>query len=357
MIPKEVLNTIRERPYEFNWIHLMRLLYLHQDGDQELNRQLVGYENSPLDEVVRFKTTPRLRHHASEIRAIESLADNRFSVEVSFLGLIGAAGVLPHHYSQTVLDRLKENDETMRNFFDLFHHRVISNFFRASVKYRLPFQHELFSRFKADSKTRSTAHRLKRIEKDSVSNSIASLVGLGEPSLQNRREFDDRILMFYAGQFSSCRPTLIGLMRMLQEFTGTNIDVKQFQFEWLYLESSDQTALSQPGKQLGQSVVIGNRVGSILNRFRIRLGPLSWNQFQQLLPHRKRLKKIAQFTRSYVGIGLDFDFQLVLRGPEAPTAQLGNEDCGRLGWNTWIMAEPIKNDIEDVVFEIADGFA
>ncbi len=349
MIPEPVQKLMAQEPYQFDFAQLIRLLYLYQNGEVELHDKLVGYENAPENEIVRFKSATGLRHSSSDICKIEDIGDGRYSVTVSFLGLVGASGVMPHHYSQMVLDRIKANDLAMRNFFDLFHHRIISNFFRASVKYRLPFQHELFSRFKP---TQNGSVAKRTIEKDAITRSISCTVGLGEISLQNRMGIDDRNLLFYSGNFSNSRPTLSGLTRMLQEFTQMNVEIRQFQFEWLYLESGDQTNLSNPRKRLGQNVVIGNRVGSIQNRFRIRLGPVHWQQFLELLPSRKRLQEFTQFTRAYIGLGLDFDFQLVLKGSEVPCMQLGNEECGLLGWNTWMVSSTIDRDIEDAVFDV-----
>ena len=348
MIPKAVKDAFEKEPYRFDFVQLTRLLYLYHGENGKLNEKLVGYENAPNQEVVRYKTSTSLRHRPSDITTIEELEDGRYCVVISFLGLVGASGVLPHHYSQMVIDRLKANDRAMNDFFDLFHHRVISNFFRASVKYRLPFQHELFSRFRSNN---NGATSRKTIEKDTISQCLSCTVGLGEEPLQNRMRIDDRNMLFYAGNFSHSRPTKTGLKRMLEEFTGLAIKVLQFQFEWLYLDPADQTDLANPSKRLGQNVVIGSRVGSIQNRFRVRLGPLRWNEFMELLPNRSRLREIADFVRAYVGIALDFDFQLAIAGEEVPCLQLGNEECGLLGWNTWIRASALDGEIEDAIID------
>ncbi len=355
-IPEWISESIKTEPYRFELVQLVRLLYLSHDSQGQsnsLDQKLVGYENAPGEELIRFKASPRMRHSSSDICKVEKLADGKHALTVTFMGLVGASGVLPHHYSQMVLARLRDNDETMMKFFDLFHHRMISNYFRASVKYRLPFQHELFSRFARKSKTQRLSNRG---EKDVISRSISCLVGLGERSVQDRQLVDDRSRIFYAGNFSSNRPTMIGLMRMLCEYARTPIKILQFQFEWLYLDKADQTDLGNKSKLLGHDTVLGSRVGSVQNRFRIRLGPIPWRRFQELLPSQKRLQELAQLTRSYVGIGLDFDFQVVLQGDDVPCLQLGNESCGKLGWNTWITHGKLKGEIEDAVFEIRDEF-
>ena len=355
-LPKTIQESIKNEAYQFNLVQLMRILYLSQTNRNEkttFDQRLIGYEAAPADEIVRFKSSPKLRHSSTDIREIELLDDDRYAVTVSFIGLNGAAGVLPYHYSQMVLERLKDDDETMMNFFDLFHHRIISNYVRASTKYRLPFQHEIFSRFRTHVRIPQSSTR---VEKDAISRSISCLVGLGDYTVQNRQSIDDRTLMYFGGQFAGNRPTMLGLTRMLGEFVGTTVKILQFQFEWLYLDRADQTDLGNSTKRLGSNTVIGSRVGSYQNRFQIRLGPVSWSRFQELLPSGDRLRAIAELTRSYVGIGLDFDFQVVLNGKDVPCMQLGNKACGQLGWNTWVTNGEMAGEIEDAVFEVKDDF-
>ena len=344
-------DLISRAPFQFDFVQLIRLIYLYNVGD-DLGGKLVGYENLPEQELARFYSSTRMRHSSSDIRAIELGENGQYEIEVNFIGLIGAAGVLPNHYSKMVLTRLKSNDPAMRDFFDLFHHRFVSNFFRASTKYRLPYQHELFSRFNS---RRTSPGNSKTTEKDSVTRALSSLVGMFETSSHDRMLFDDRLLLYYAGNFSNRRPTAIGLRRMLAEFAETCVSIRQFQFEWFYLDPDDQTSLSAP-KQLGENVVIGDRVGSFQSRFRIRLGPLKWKHFQTFLPSREKIRSIAQFVRTYVGMSLDFDFQLLLDGREIPCAQLGAKDSCNLGWNTWIKSKEIHGEIDDVVLEVKDRF-
>jgi type VI secretion system protein ImpH len=260
-------------------------------------------------------------------------------MEVSFLGLVSPSGVLPHHYTRLLRLRLKENDSAMRDFLELFQHRLISHFFRASTKYHLPIQYEFFS-FPSNS------------PQDLISRSLLSCVGFGHDELLGRMGIEDRLFLFYAGHFAHQRPTKTGLIRMLRDWTGLGIEVREFQLEWLQLEPPDQTRLSAPHARLGVNTIAGNRVPSIQNRFRIRLGGLKWSEFLSLLPNRERLRKMADFTRAYVGLSLDFDFQLVLYGHEMKCARLGSQETGLLGWNTWCFSELPQHDVDDAVFEV-----
>jgi type VI secretion system protein ImpH len=100
---------------------------------------------------------------------------------VSFLGLTGPSGVLPRHYTELMLNRIRAKDFSLRDFFDLFNHRLISLFYRSWEKFRLPLGYE---RSRSDDPGGKP---------DLTTWALYCLVGLGTEGLRGRSSVDDRV--------------------------------------------------------------------------------------------------------------------------------------------------------------------
>jgi len=108
--------------------------------------------------------------------------------------------------------------------------------------------------------------------------------------------------------------------------------------------------------QLGRNAVVGSRVFEMQGRFRVRLGPLSFDQFRHFLPIGEKYRQLSHFVRLYAGPTFDFDIQPVLHGKEVPWCQLGAKDsrAPRLGWNTWLRNRDFKQPVDDAIFRVPD---
>ena len=98
--------------------------------------------------------------------------------------------------------------------------------------------------------------------------------------------------------------------------------------------------------------MVGDRVWSVENKFRVRLGPLDYERFCRFTHMGEYLLPLCQLVRSYVGPEFDSDVQPVLRAEEAPECRLGGDilDGSRLGWNTWLRSKPLPKDADEAVF-------
>src|SRR5579872_5836244 len=130
-------DRLRDRPWEFSFFQAARLLHLLAGVKQPL-----GSFNPSSREPVRLATRPSLSFPPSEIHSLEERVDQPPKMTVNFFGLDGALGVLPTRYTELIAERLAARDTTLRDFLDIFNHRMISLLYRAWEKYRFPVAYE-----------------------------------------------------------------------------------------------------------------------------------------------------------------------------------------------------------------------
>jgi type VI secretion system protein ImpH len=348
-------------PYRFDFFQAVRLL---EHRRRERARQELGQSHRPVGhddprhEIVAFRAHPSLSFPAGAISQIREAvggpgADHEApppELVVAFLGLTGPSGVLPRHYTELLIQRIREKDYSLRDFLDLFNHRVISLFYRAWEKYRLPIGYE---RSQLDDPAR---------EPDLVTRSLYCLVGFGTEGLRGRLEVDDEVFLHYSGHFAHFPRTALSLECLLEDYLEMPARVLQVQGQWLNLDSDDQSFMPSArypkgrNNQLGVNLVVGEWIWDIQSKFRLRLGPLSWRQFQSLMPNGTALRPLCQITRTFVGPDLDFDVQPVLRAKEVPPCRLDprSEEGPYLGWNTWMLCQPFRHPVDDAVFEFKE---
>jgi type VI secretion system protein ImpH len=256
----------------------------------------------------------------------------------------------------------------LRDWFDLFNHRLLSLYHRGWEKYRFE---------------RAVMHGdHQRPQADTFTTSLFSLAGLGFPAMRNQlqvtaqvgdtlstreeklAEINDLALLRYSGLFSQRPRTASNLTQLLRDYFSLPITVEQFQGQWLTLEEPQQSSLSLGGgnNELGVSAIAGEKVWDIQSKLRIRIGPLSQQQFQELMPdespqpEQKTFFLLCQLIRLYIGPELEFDIQLELEADEVTSCEMtpDAERGPRLGWNTWLLIDPASENANDAYFEGID---
>jgi type VI secretion system protein ImpH len=108
--------------------------------------------------------------------------------------------------------------------------------------------------------------------------------------------------------------------------------------------------------QLGVDATAGARVWDPHARVTLRIGPLSLDAFEALLPGQKSLTAFAALARSYLGLSTALRINLILRTQDIPQARLaaGPSTFARLGWTSWLKrtAEPAGVNADDLAFPV-----
>ena len=331
-----LIERLSSEPETFSFQQAVRLLEhiaaFEANGNPINSKSPVGQFASPTQEVVQFNTQHNLQFPASEVFAIKRRNGKHWSMTVNLMELSGAMGVLPYHYTEMILQRLKLKDTAFMHFLDLFTHRTISLFFQASCKYRLPIEYE-----------RKKINSLSAPKKDTQTQTLLSLIGLGTPHLSDSLHCKAESLIFYGGLFSQKIRSVTGLKHILQHHFKIPVQIKQFigQKQELITDlRSRLPSISQPEGQnicLGKSTMLGRHGWFAQGKIRIILGPLNHQQFNMFTPGKKAIKVLNEIVQLYVGIELDYDFSVRVKRSDIPMQiQLGGKEKPVMGWNTWM---------------------
>lgn len=345
-----------DESYRFNFFQAVRLLERLAPAE----RWPVGRDAEPERETVRFKTPASLNFPPSQLRLLqrrkpvseapsETAADTgelptdepaepgQPEMTVAFMGLTGPLGVLPHPYTELLIERIvRYRDYALLDFLDIFNHRMLSFFYRAWEKHHFP-----------------TLYESRR--EDYFTKALMALIGLGTRGLTGRLGLPDESLLPYAGVIAQRPHSASAIAALLSDQFGVQVQVMQCTGQWLELDDDSVSRLGQANSQLGVSTVMGCRVWDLQSKFRLRLGPLTFREMSNLLPVPGSLfASLTVVTRWMAGPEFDFDVQLVLKASEVRGCALTTRARHRpmLGWTTWLKTEPFDQDDDQVVLAV-----
>jgi type VI secretion system protein ImpH len=315
-------RLIRE-PKSHHIFFAMRLLEAHFDESPRL-----GSARRPGQEKVRFGQEPDLAFPKSTVAEFrQQTAKEPAKLTNLFFGLFGPHGPLPLHLTEYARSRkVNHHDPTFVAFADTLTHRAMSLLYRAWVR-------------------GEPAAAFDRGERSETEMKIGALSGYFGAHLGDRDAMPDLAKRHFAGLLSAAPKNADGLIAILGGFFAAPVSLEEFVGDWLDLEPDDRWQLGGVGG-LGATTCIGDRVWSNSSKFRLRIGPLSLEEYGRFLPGTPALQRLRAIVRNYVGDQLDWDLNLVLHGKDVPQAQLGQST--RLGLTSWIGSEDHPDEVADL---------
>ena len=314
----------------FQAVRLLSRLYPERRG--------VGVFGDPGTEVVHFSARPVIAFPPSELHSVDLPANRPARMVVNFMGLIGPLGVLPYNLTLLVAERARARDRALRDFLDIFQHRLISLFYRAWEKYHFTATYE-------------------RDGRDGVTEHLRDLIGLGIGAFRNRAVVPDEALLFYAGLIGQQPRSAVALQQLLVDFFGVPVEVEQFVGGWYALSSGTQCSVGDetgPAAQLGLGAVVGDEIWDQQARVRVRIGPLTREQYERFLPSGTAHEALRSVARFFTHDQFDFEVQLVLARDEVPGCVLGSDEQTPppLGWGTWLRTRPFARDADETILTL-----
>jgi len=328
--------SLRDQLFEqtegFDFVQAVRVLArIYPD------RAPVGGDADPADEVVRFASDLSPIFPRAEVQRAQPADDfGPARLLVNFMGVATPAsfGALPRRYAEEIRLLVRERNPALRDFLDLFNHRLVSLFVRARARH----------------------HPVLHVERGAESvfgRALAAILGLGTAGLADRLAVDDHALWARAGLLGMRPLPAVALEALVASVFGVPAEVEPFRPSRHTIEPEDRNRLGRANARLGQDLVVGEEIWLVESRFRVRLGPLSFADYAALLPDRPGHRRVADLVRFATRGELDFELQLVLAAEEVPSLRLGagSDARGQLGWSSWLGgARPSGAPRGDAVF-------
>ncbi|TCV97300.1 type VI secretion system protein ImpH [Luteibacter rhizovicinus] len=295
-----VLDALERTPWRYDFFAALRWLEAAHPSAPS-----IGTSRRLDDDPVRFTQAVSVAFEANAIRGLRRRAHAAPRLEVVFFGLTGANGPMPLHLSEEVLLRGIAHDDAMAAFLDIFHHRLLSLLYRAW------------------SEVRPYPGARGRVSRDRFAGYVAALAG--DPSNVAR-----------ADPLQCCDQRRSGddLERRLRDRLQVDASIEPLSGCWTLLATGDRVFAggSRPAS-LGVTSILGRRGWNTQHGFRVRLGPMAWSAYRDLLPGGDDGRMLFRTVNRYVDGGMQWQAVLLIDDASCPRIRLGDPvPLGRASW-------------------------
>jgi type VI secretion system protein ImpH len=314
---QELLAAVQERPWAHDFFALLRRIdALRPEAPR------TGQALRPQQEALRYAQPPELDFAPAPLSGLTMRGDAPPRLSVRFFGLLGPQGPLPLHLTEHVRDRQHHHgDSSPAHFLDIFHHRLLALFYRAWAQGQPAVQGD-------------------RPQDDRFRAWLAAATGLP----RHAGPLPAAALAYHAGLLASRSRHPEALCKVLRHQFGVPVGLEAHVGHWLVIDPEDRSRLGfarnrsesalQAPARLGRVANAGSRAWDRQYRFRLRVGPLSLDQYEGLLPGGSAWKPLMAWVNLLAGPGLRWELELTLAPEARPPARLKSKP--RLGVTTWL---------------------
>lgn len=307
--PGTLLQALLGAAPQMNFMRLCELIELSSPQHPPL-----GTADSPENEPVRFGSHGPLGFPAREIAAVERDRDHPGRAPVirtTFLGLYGVDARMPSYFTDEIAQR-RDGAEPLAAFLDLFHHRIITQFYRVARKYRYPVGFRPGGR-------------------DDVSRCLLSLLGLGLGQADGQSPVQGTVgtrkLLSMLGLASQRTRTAEGLAGVLRHAVpDAHITVEEFHPVWVRIDTTGPMPL-------GENCVLGRGFHDCANTVRVVITPQTGEAVLGLMPGRLLHREVTALLRFYLGYAANARLEMRVEAALMPAPAL-NSDKVSLGYTT-----------------------
>jgi type VI secretion system protein ImpH len=288
-----------------------------------------GTAGTPGEERIRFRHDPALGFSTGDVAGVRVVrlppepADpagvprRGFEVVTTFLGLTGAVSPLPSYLVEEVAQE-DPDAPRLREFLDLFHHRLLAFLYRARARCDVP------AGWRSDLA-------------DAWSPRLLALLGVDAATGGAEGRFPAwrllRLAPLLAERNLTAHALAVGLADMLgPDLDGAEVTVEPFAGAWVPIAESQLARLGRTSSRLGQDLVVGRRIFDAGGRFRVVFGPLSARAYRRFAEG-DPVRRAEEMIEALVSEPLEHEIVLWLSEDAAPALRLGSS---RVGKDTWL---------------------
>ena len=279
----------------------------------------VGRAKMPSQNIVDLAQTPSLGFSRSTMEEVE-IKEGRARLSGYWLGLTGPMGPLPTHLTEfAAYEARYGRSRPFGRWLDVLAGRMLQLFYRAW----------------ADSQP---AVMLDRPQDDRFGDYIAALTGARE-GVSPRAAFPPDARLHYAALFAS-RRSAAAIEDGLSHLMGQPVRLLEYQPRWRHIEPDDRSRLGTVYCRVGGDAVLGARVRSASDAFRIVIRARSYRDYKTLLPTGTRFAVAAEALDAFAPSHLQWDVALEIEERHMRPARLDGQT--QLGWTGWV-ARPSRS--------------
>lgn len=279
----------------------------------ELENTLIG------ESIFRFFTNPKINFPVGDIEQLIILEEDGrevFQFFVNFLGLQGSSGPLPG----SVLDEIAEehnNNPIQSIYLDFFNHHLITVF------------HQIWRKYKYYIKFNSNFY-------DNYSRNIMNLLGVSRDFIKFTH-LNWHKIFYHLGIIQSGIRTKEALTSIIQHYFDLHdISLEEHVRKIVEVEVGQKNQVGIKNVMLGENFILGDKVESFSNKFRVNINNLKLDEFHQFLPNTKKYRQLQELIRFLLKDPLPYDVLLGLHPDTKSTFILGKDNSSFLGWTTLI---------------------
>ncbi|WP_322032699.1 type VI secretion system baseplate subunit TssG [Paraburkholderia sp. J76] len=313
-----LLPAILHDATRMNFIRFCELLELAAPDAPSL-----GTTDSATADPVRFRSRAQLGFPGREIDSVRYDVDNPAappSVVTTFLGFYGVDARMPAYFADEVAQN-RDGAEPLSVFLDLFHHRIITQYYRIARKYRYPVG---FRRDGTDPVSRyllsfagfgfSTSAQIARPGPGGTPASPGRETSTARQMLT--KVADKRRLLSMLGLAMQRTRTAEGLAGVLRHAVpDATITVEEFHPVWREVNVFEPAAL-------GEQCLLGRGFYDRGNTVRVVITPASRETVLALVPGQSAHREIMALLRFYLGYESEADLEMHVRPDLMPKPTL-----------------------------------